>query len=567
MNIDCIRYQGKNVSPYGMALTITAVAVLVLCGVMRVSAQTGAITADPNAKALRQIWRVTGTPFVGGERVGEGVVGLGDIYGTGKGAWGVFYGRAQQSRIFRHDSDDIAKDTVPVQVFDSLFIRVVGDFWGTGHRAIGFQAANVDTTGGRTKYYFEMRVYRTEQNRIADVPAMVLNTRLMTPPRQVTIPNALLVADLDGDGISELILVHGGVGYDTGVSRYPELWIYKGGPNFQLDSPTVIVKHPILNGQIGVNAQAGDFDGDGHMDIAMSRSYTDTRNHLTFYWGTGDLSTFGRPEDTRIIPLTDSMPDARWRITALDCDGDGVTDLAMDRGRGQPTRQGVYLFRNTGGRNARTRSFTMSDADQWFPAYTTHCHGGYLNDRSRRYAMLTLIQFGFDVADPSTVYLFSGGKNGPDLAYDAHVTSSDIRSCEPVFDVDGDGWDDFLAANPAVDHNGGVAVIFAGGPYIPRDSSISGVHDVAVAGIHNAISSWPNPATNDLHIAWRGDLKRMPSNFAVHDLLGRLVAEGNVEQWRGAALWHCADVPAGTYLLSISDADGALIATTRVIKR
>jgi hypothetical protein len=60
----------------------------------------------------------------------------------------------------------------------------------------------------------------------------------------------------------------------------------------------------------------------------------------------------------------------------------------------------------------------------------------------------------------------------------------------------------------------------------------------------------------------RADLKRM----AVHDISGRLVTEGAVQPGRGEALWRCASAAAGTYVLTIYDGRGEVMATERVVK-
>jgi hypothetical protein len=70
----------------------------------------------------------------------------------------------------------------------------------------------------------------------------------------------------------------------------------------------------------------------------------------------------------------------------------------------------------------------------------------------------------------------------------------------------------------------------------------------------------------ELNIAWRGDLKQMPARFEIHDMSGRRVASGDAEPWRGAALWCAAGVPTGTYLLSVFDNSGQLIATATIVK-
>ncbi len=544
-----------------LAATLAAV-VAGLCGAVHAQ---GVITADPNAAPLRLIWKVEGQLGVGGERIGEGAAGLGDIYGTGMGAWGVYYGTEQRSRIFRHDSASIAKDTAAVQTFDSLQVLLSGDFWGTGHRAVVFATTNLDQSGPRTKYYYELHIHRTEGNRIEDSAAVVFNGRLL-PMKYEYFPDDVRSVDLDGDGADELVMVWGGTVADTGIDLHPELWIYRGGADFRLDSPTVIVRHPLLNAQVGISAQVGDFDGDHHPDIVISRSNGDDRDHLTFYWGTGDLADFGKPEHTRIVPLTDSMPDARSGLTALDCDGDSIIDLAFERGRGQPSHQGVYLFRSAGRvAFARTRTFEMNNADFWVPGYTAHRSGGFLNDRSRQFEMLAIFRSGFNPGDPSTMYLLSGGTSGPDSLYDAYTTSTAINLTIPMMDVDGDGWSDLLVSNFAPNFNGGIAAIFAGGPYIPGPK-VSAVEAVAGEGHVQALTVWPNPVREELHIAWRGDLSRMPALMEVHDLRGREVARGAVEPWRGAALWRPGALPAGVYVLTVRDAAGNVIAGTRVIK-
>jgi len=75
------------------------------------------------------------------------------------------------------------------------------------------------------------------------------------------------------------------------------------------------------------------------------------------------------------------------------------------------------------------------------------------------------------------------------------------------------------------------------------------------------------PMQDHLNIYWRGDLARMPARFEIHDVTGNHIASGSVDPSRGAALWNCADVPPGTYLLSVFDREGSLLVTARSIKQ
>ena len=82
----------------------------------------------------------------------------------------------------------------------------------------------------------------------------------------------------------------------------------------------------------------------------------------------------------------------------------------------------------------------------------------------------------------------------------------------------------------------------------------------------DAISVWPNPVREELNIAWHNDLKKMPRRFEVHDLLGQVVARGEVEAGTSAALWQCSSVPSGTYVLSVFDGSQALLASFPIVK-
>ncbi len=105
-------------------------------------------------------------------------------------------------------------------------------------------------------------------------------------------------------------------------------------------------------------------------------------------------------------------------------------------------------------------------------------------------------------------------------------------------------------------------MVLAGGPEIPT----TGVREEPVAGESGGLSLWPNPVRDALHVAWKGNLKKMPHRFAVHDMVGRRVAGGAVEPSVGSAIWRCGDAATGTYVLTAYDEAGEVIATARVVK-
>jgi hypothetical protein len=195
-----------------------------------------------------------------------------------------------------------------------------------------------------------------------------------------------------------------------------------------------------------------------------------------------------------------------------------------------------------------------------------------MNDSERHYGMLGAV--GADSLSDGIFAVFGSGPNGPDARYEGYFNPQAeglydgvaFSDCTPVTDVTGDGWDDLLVGDwkwyDQILHPG-IALILAGGPYIPRDISL-GVREVAFQDHRDALSIWPIPAHDELHIAWRGDLSRMPARFEVRDVLGRLTAEGSAESWRGAVVWNCAAEPPGLYLLAVFDRTGDPIATATV---
>jgi hypothetical protein len=438
--------------------------------------------------------------------------------------------------------------TTPVVILDSLdavpAYPVGGDFWGTGHKAVGFPKGRwVDNW-----IYYELHIFSTDSNKLDTIPTVILSMLKMKPPLQETIARAITAADLDGDGDDELVMMFGGRYSNGDLSRKPEVWIFRGGPDFQVDTPTVVLQDSQENGgNSGQFMAIGHWDNDSKLDLITGSDYSDGINKLKFFFGS-ESSPWNWSQPDRVVPMSAFIP--------MDCDGDGMLDIVTG---GEDYKVSMYL--SGSGKNLRTRSLSSGDIDLTLRASTYYCvpnRVGYLSDSSRRFDVLTINVGGVN-------YLFSGGPNGPDPYYDGY-TGDMLGGIQPIGDVNGDGWDEVMSGTYTVNFESGYAAIFAGGPYIPRDPSL-GVKHITSENRSGAIAVWPNPATTELHIAWRGDLHRMPRRFAIHNLLGQLVAQGEVESWRGEALWQCDDAPAGVYILSIQEHQGAMIATTRVIKQ
>lgn len=509
-------------------------------------AQSSVITPNPDAQPLRKIWELGGRM---GDRMGSGFGSVGDINGDSlddfavsesrQALWHVFYGRRGS-----------ALSTTPVWTFDSsgavLSYPIHGNFLGTGRQMVGFHQSTTELSNGRTIYYYHLYLFRTDSFRLDTLNPLVLNLGAMNPRIQST-PLEINVFDLDRDGYDELVLYFNHIRrYDTIIDAHPQVWIYRGGPAFQVDSPTVIIRDAEEQDDYGFQIHIGRFDDDPYPDLLYGfRRPTDRTSKLVIYFGR-DGSPWNWTEPDRIVNVGE--------LAALDCNGDSILDLAL------PTLEGnTLIFLSGTGKSLRDRSLMRSDADLEFEHGSDPGTVGFLSDSGRRFAMLDLRNQLFHM-------IFSGGPPGPDPAYDTY--SSELFGppfLHPLGDVTGDGWDDLMTGYFGYDNYNGIARVFAGGPYIPRDPS-SGVRTVATDERSDAIHLWPNPVTTQLHIAWRGDLKRMPRVFMVHDIRGSEVARGTVESWRGEAIWNCTDVPAGNYLLSIYDYTNALMTTTPITK-
>jgi hypothetical protein len=274
-------------------------------------------------------------------------------------------------------------------------------------------------------------------------------------------------------------------------------------------------------------------------------------------WGGADVFALDRPVDRKFV-----IP-SQW-LSLLDADGDRRADFLWYDG---------YMHLSSSGKNPRTRAYDRLDADRHFVGRgSLTAVFGPLNDSANRYDMFGLNSAMADGAE----LIFSGGLGGPNARYDAWYTcaadglpSGDpFRVRMPAGDVDDNGWRDYITGSDQFGGKAGIALVLGGGAYIPRDSMpASAIRDIAIDGHHDAITIWPNPADDIVHIAMRGDLSRTPVRFTVHDLLGRLVARGEAAAMRGEVDWNCVDHPAGIYMLSIYDASGLVIHTVPLTKR
>jgi hypothetical protein len=136
--------------------------------------------------------------------------------------------------------------------------------------------------------------------------------------------------DLDGDGFADLAL----------SSSTPILRVYRGGPAGLEDTPAVVVPRPTGFSSSGSSiATGGDLDGDGYADIVIGSA----PNDLYVFYGSGG----GVPSTPSATIVGDAG--AGLFVTMIgDVNGDGRTDLFSGRRAAAPVIGWVYYGAATG---------------------------------------------------------------------------------------------------------------------------------------------------------------------------------------------------------------------------
>ncbi|MFI8535005.1 FG-GAP-like repeat-containing protein [Streptomyces aquilus] len=190
-------------------------------------------------------------------------------------------------------------------------------------------AASLATVGGQERAGYVAVTYGSRTKALKDQTRRVYSQNTPGVPGSAesddTFGSTLAAADLDGDGFTDLVVGTPGEAVgdtDNQAGTLTVLWGAKGG----LTGGTVIKGAPFE--RLGVALTAGDFDGDGHRDLATGTTVA----YGPFGRTTGPART--EAMDARV----GGDPEELWNppvLAAGDVNGDGLDDVVAVISHGQ----------------------------------------------------------------------------------------------------------------------------------------------------------------------------------------------------------------------------------------
>ena len=530
-------------------------------------AQNRLVPAD-NVTELHRVWVQEGVDLTA-DRYGRAVWGGVDLTGDSIGDFAV-YRSSTSEWYFYAGGNPPEQDAFWVKDSVGRVPPYVGSFTGDTSLYWLFRSGYREVVDGFSYFYDILELYHLMDTSENAVPYEKVDQGKLNPPIERSVRD-VRVLDVNGDQIPDVVSILGGIRVGQqrdSVDNREQIWIHLGGPEFTLATPDIIIVDTgtVKTETSNWDVRFADFDGDGYMDMMTGGGYRNTGEMLRFYWGDEDSPQSWEERDfDRNLILEHGVHGINNIVTLhiFDANGDGAADLGSYE---FAEVEGNRLYMSGQGKDFRTRSFTLDDADLLYEnGFLLTISAGFLNDSSRRNEPIIFAN-SYAQPDPDAIYMVSGGAWGPDHDYDAEYRWSGPGpigyESRGVQDITGDGWDDFIGASAT--HGGivpeGIAQVFSGGPYIPFDDPTVSVREEPVAGESGGLYLWPNPVIDELHIAWRGDLQEMPARFEVYDTRGSLVVSGDIDSLRGKAVWECADVANGHYTLVSYSSRGVQIA-------
>ncbi|MEZ4411333.1 MAG: FG-GAP-like repeat-containing protein, partial [Polyangiales bacterium] len=266
------------------------------------------------------------------------------------------------------------------------------------------------------------------------------------------------VPDFNGDGFGDTV-------FGAPFASPPIVLQYPGARGGVGLLPPEAINAPDPSLRFGAALAAGDFNGDGRVDLAVgaptSTGSASRGAVYVFFAGPAGIGT--GPDVTLDDPVGGVSAFAEVVIAAGDLDADGYGDLAVGSSRAR-NQGAVYVYRGTATGPSSTPSWTLSG-----PAMNLALFGGALaaGDLDAD-GDSDLVVGASGVSDfTGRAYVYSGSPTGlPAVATLTLQRAEGGQFGAAVAvpgDLDGDGYADLAVGAPAVDDGTGIVLAYRGG--------------------------------------------------------------------------------------------------------
>lgn len=322
-----------------------------------------------------------------------------------------------------------------------------GDFNGDGYRDIAVGVP--DGTDGYTNAGWVAVVYGTSAG-IDPAKRKILtqsgSVNPGSPEGRDQFGAAFSVADFDGDGYSDLAVGAPGEAYSPNADQ-GSVTMYWGGPG-GLGTSAAMIKDPVAKdgNEFGGALTTGDFDGDGHTDLAAYNGLLSTVSVLK-----GPFTRSGAWTSAATVTLPTSSQYATGFLSAGNVSGDAADDLVVQYRALRGGTQSAWYFEGSASGTGLVRK-----------AMLPHTHTSAIGDvDGDGYDDIVVADAYESLALGGGLCLLYGGTDGPTAPVPLTQNSPGVPGASEsgdrfgaslsVADVTGDGYADVAVGVPGED--------------------------------------------------------------------------------------------------------------------